>query len=174
MGLVSLSTGNIAGVVLASAGFDWKNILVNSLAVIGIYGFLSIFSVPVLLGGPLGVLVVGLGVGAWQAEQARKELIKATKKEFVKYLPQIAQEQWEPIHQAVKDCFDVYDREVITGLNDDIKSRRAELDNLVEQKQSREINRDAELKRLNNLDADVASECRTVSTLYDSLLSYTP
>ncbi len=171
MGLVSLATGNVAGVVLAGAGFDWKNILVNSLAVIGIYGFLSIFSIPLLVTGPIGILLVGLGVGALQAEQARKEFMKATKKEFVKYLPEVAEKQWEPIHQAVKECFDAYDREVIKRLNDDIKSRRSELENLLEQKQSREINRDAELQRLKTLDADVLSECRTVESVYDSLLS---
>ncbi|MCT7982599.1 dynamin family protein [Laspinema sp. A4] len=172
MGLVSLATGNIAGVFLATAGFDWKNILVNSLSVIGIYSFLAIFSIPVLLTGPLGILLVGLGVGALQAEQGRKELIKATKKELIKHLPQIAEEQCQVIHQAITECFDTYDREVLKRLNDDIKSRRLELDNLLQQKQSREINRDSELKRLQKLEADILSECRTVNRVYESLISY--
>jgi hypothetical protein len=112
-----------------------------------------------------------LGVGALQADQARKELIKATKKEFVKYLPQLAQEQWEPIHQAVKDCFDAYERELAKRVNDDINSRKAELDNLLKQKESREINLEAELKRLRSLDADVLSECDRVESVYEYLLS---
>ncbi|MCT7973280.1 dynamin family protein [Laspinema olomoucense] len=172
MGLVSLATGNIAGVFLASAGFDWKNILVNSLSVIGIYSFLAIFSIPVLLTGPLGILLVGLGVGALQAEQGRKELINATKKELIKHIPQIAEEQSQVIHQAIIECFDTYDREVLKRLNDDIKSRRLELDNLLKQKQSREINRESELKRLQKLEADIISECRTVNRVYESLISY--
>ena len=172
MGFMSLATGNIAGVFLAGAGFDWKNILVNSLSVIGIYSFLAIFSIPILLTGPIGILLVGLGVGALQAEQGRKELIKATKKELIKYLPQIAEEQGQVIHQAITDCFDTYDRQVMTRLNDDIKSRRLELDNLLEQKQSREINRDSELKRLQQLEADFISECRKVNRVYESLISY--
>ena len=172
MGFFSLALGNVAGIALAGAGFDWKNILVNSLAVIGIWSFLTIFSVPLLATtGPIGLLLVGLGVGALQAEQARKQLIQATKKEFVKYLPQVAQEQWEPINQAVKECFDAYEREVTKRVNDDIKSRKAELDNLLKQKESQEINLEAELKRLRNLDADVLSECRSVESVYEYLLS---
>jgi len=170
MGFFSLALGNVAGIALAGAGFDWKNILLNSLAVIGIWSFLSIFSIS-LVTGPVGILLLGLGVGALQADQARKELIKATKKEFVKYLPQLAQEQWEPIHQAVKDCFDAYERELAKRVNDDIKSRKAELDNLLQQKESREINLEAELKRLRSLDADVLSECDRVESVYEYLLS---
>ncbi|MCL1467787.1 dynamin family protein [Argonema galeatum] len=171
MGFFSLALGNVAGIGLAAAGFDWKNILVNSLAVIGIWSFLSIFSIS-FIAGPVGLLILGLGVGAWQADQARKELIKATKKEFVKYVPQIAQSQWEPIHQAVKDCFDAYDREVTKRINDDINSRQAELDNLLQQKLSREINRDKELKRLKNVDAEILSEYRNLESVYEDLLSY--
>jgi len=40
---------------------------------------------------PILVFWVGLGIGALQVDQARKELVKATKKEFVKHLPQLAQ-----------------------------------------------------------------------------------
>lgn len=168
MGFFSLAAGNVAGVVLAGAGFDWKNILVNWLAVIGISSFLLIFTGTFL--GPIGAALLGLGVGALQAEQGRKELIKATKKEFVKYLPQVVQEQYEPIHQTVKDCFDTYEREVIKRINDDIKSRKAELDNLLKQKESGEINRETELKRLHSLDADVLSEVRSIESVYEYLI----
>ena len=170
MGFISLATANAAGLVLASAGFDWKNILVNWIAVLGIWSFLSIFSVPLVI-SPVGILLLGLGVGALQAEQGRQELIKVTKKEFAKYLPQLAEEQWQKINQAVKDSFDSYELEVSKRINDDIKSRKAELDNLVQQKESREINRESELKRLKSLDQDVLAECRNVEFAYESLLS---
>jgi len=169
MGFFSLASGNVAGVALAAAGFNWQNILVNWLAVIGISSFLLIFT-GLTFWNPIGLALMGLGVGALQAEQARQEVIKATKKEFVKYLPQLSQEQQEPIRQAVKDCFDTYEREVIQRLNDDIKSRQAELDNLLEQKESREINRQTELKRLRGLDADILAECRQVESVYEELL----
>ncbi|MEQ8961590.1 MAG: dynamin, partial [Coleofasciculus sp. C2-GNP5-27] len=97
-------------------------------------------------------------------------VIKATKKEFVKYLPQLSQEQQEPIRQAVKDCFATYERDVIQRINDDINSRQAELDNLLKQKESREINRQMELKRLRQLDADVLAECRQIESVYEGLL----
>ncbi len=171
MGFLSLASGNVAGVVLAGAGFDWKNILVNWFAVIGISSFLLIFTG--MFFGLLGFALMGLGIGALQVDQARKELIKATKKEFIKYLPQLANEQWETIHQGVKDCFQAYEQEVSKRINDDIQSRKAELDNLLKQKESQEINQEAELKRLRSLDSEVFEEVRTVESLYgDLLLSY--
>jgi replication fork clamp-binding protein CrfC len=172
MGFLMLTTGNVAGVALAGAGFDWKSVLVNALGVMGIWGFLTVFSIPLIaITGPLGIALLGLGVGAVQADQARQELIKATKKEFVKYLPKIAQEQWTPINQAVKECFDAYEREVAKRVNNDIKTRKAELDNLLKQKSSQEFNQDAELKRLKSLDADVLTQCRSIEVIYECLLT---
>lgn len=172
MGFLMLTTGNVAGVALAGAGFDWKSVLVNALGVMGIWGFLTIFSIPLIaITGPLGIALLGLGVGAVQADQARQELIKATKKEFVKYLPKIAQEQWTPINQAVKECFDAYEREVAKRVNNDIKARKAELDNLLKQKSSQEFNQDAELKRLKSLDAEVLTQCRSIEVIYECLLT---
>jgi hypothetical protein len=121
--------------------------------------------------GPIGIMAIGLGVGALQADQARKELIQATKKEFVKYLPQLAQEQYELIHQTVENCFEEYDKEVIKRLNNDINSRKAELDNLLAQKESREINNETELKRLKRIYAEVYSELQIIESVYQSLLS---
>ena len=172
MGFLMLTTGNVAGIAMAGAGFDWKSILVNALGVIGIWGFLTVFSIPLIgITGPLGIALLGLGIGAVQADQARQELIKATKKEFVKYLPQIAQEQWTPINHAVKDCFDAYEREVVKRVNNDIKTRKAELDNLLKQKGSQEFNQDAELKRLKSLDNDVLTQYRSIEFIYECLLT---
>jgi DNA-binding transcriptional regulator GbsR (MarR family) len=114
---------------------------------------------------------MGMGVGALQVEEGRKHLIKATKKEFIKYLPKLAEEQWQPIYDEVKECFEDYEREVMKRLEDDIKSRRSELDNLVKQKESTEINGEAESNRLKSLDADILYECRTIESVYDYLVS---
>ena len=170
VGFFSLAQGNIAGVALAGAGFDWKSVLINYLAVLGISGFFLIFAGG-LFAGLWAIPLLGMGVGALQVEEGRKHLIKATKKEFVKYLPQLAQEQWQPIYDAVKECFDDYEREVMKRLEDDIKSRRSELDNLVKQKESTEINREGESNRLKSLDADILYECRTIESVYDYLVS---
>lgn len=169
MGLFSLASGNVAGVALAGAGFDWKNILVNYIAVIGISSCVLIFTGTFV--GLVGMALIGMGVGALQAEQARKELIKVSKKEFVKYLPQMAQEQWASINQAIKEAFDTYEREVSKRVNNDIKARKAELDNLVKQKGSREFNQDTELKRLKSLDADVLTQYRSIEFVYDCLVA---
>lgn len=169
-GFVSLAIGNVAGIALAGAGFDWKNILLNSLAVYGIWSFFSIFSIG-LVSGPIGLLLLGLGVGAFQTDQAKNELIRAAKKEFVKYLPQIAQEQKENVYQAVKTCFDAYETEVIQRINDDIASQRSELSNLIQQKETQEINGETELQRLRTLDTDIVTEVRGVESVYDTLLT---
>ena len=171
MGFFSLTTGNVAGVVMASAGFDWKNILVNYVAVIGISTFLLLFAGPLASIGLIGIPLLGLGVGALQADEARKEFIKATKKEFIKSLPEIAQSQWQSIYDVVEQCFNDYDREVSKRLNADIKSRQGELDNLVAQKQSQEIDYAQELSRLKMLDGEVLSQLKTIESAYQDLLS---
>ncbi|MGK7878148.1 MAG: dynamin family protein [Xenococcaceae cyanobacterium] len=168
-GLFSLARGNIAGVALAGAGFDWKNIVLNFITVIGVGSIITALTGIVL--GPIGFALLGLGVGVLQADQARKELVKATKKELVKHLPQVAQQQWQPIHDAIKECFDVYEREVTERMNDDIQARQAELDNLVKQKESYEINQGVELERLKKLETDVESESRRIETAYQEFLA---
>ncbi len=169
MGFFSLARGNLAGVAMAGVGFDWKNILLNYAAVIGIGGIITTFTGIFL--GPIGFALLGLGVGFLQAEQARKELVKTAKKELVKYLPQVAQEQSPTVYHAVKECFDAYDREVSRRINGDITDRQSELDNLLKQKQTQEINRDAELQRLHSLQDDVAYELKTIESIYDNLLA---
>jgi DNA primase large subunit len=139
--------------------------------VVGISGIIvTVFPAAVFL-GPVGLALLGLGVGAFQADQARKEVVKAAKKELVKHLPQVANEQSHFVYDAVKECFDTYEREVSKRVNDDIEARKAELDNLLQQKESREINRGAELDRLKKLEADVSSHSRSIETVYQNLLA---
>ena len=169
MGLFSLARGNLAGVAMAGAGFDWKNILFNYVAVIGIGSILS--AVTGIFLGPIGLALIGMGVGFVQADQARQELVKTAKKELVKYLPQVANEQWLPVHDAIKECFDAYEREVLKRIEDDIQARKAELDNLLKQKESYEINQGAELERLKKLEADISSELGNIEAQYQNLLT---
>jgi replication fork clamp-binding protein CrfC len=171
MGLFSLSTGNIAGVAMAGAGFDWKSILLNYFTVIGISGIVVAVFPAALILGPIGLALLGLGVGAFQADQARKEVVKAAKKELVKHLPQVANEQSYLVYDAVKECFDTYEREVTKRMDDDIQARKSELDNLLQQKQSYEINQGAELERLKKLETDISSESRSIETVYQNFLA---
>jgi replication fork clamp-binding protein CrfC len=170
MGLLSLSSGNLAGVALAGAGFDWKNILLNYFTVLGIGGMIT--AITGIFLGPIGFALLGLGVGFLQADQARKEIVKTAKKELIKYLPQVAQEQSPIVYDAVKECFDVYEREVSKRINDDITARKSELDNLLKQKETREINRENELERLKNLQTDVIEQLQKIEAAYSNLLAY--
>jgi len=168
MGLYSLATGNLGGMALAGAGFDWQSIFLNLLAVGGIATIAStVFGIAL---GPISFALLGLGVGAFQADQTRRELVKAAKKELVKYLPQVAQEQWQPTYSAVQECFDAYEREVMTRIDDDIKARKAELENLLRQKESYEIDRGQELTRLRTLESTVSNECKALEAVYQSVL----
>jgi len=170
VGAISLARGNIAGVALAGAGFDWENILLNFLTVTSITVILqTIFGAAFF--GPLWVLLMGLGLGVVQADQARQQVLRTIKKELAKYLPQVAQEQWHPIYNAVRECFEVYEKEVVTRIEDDIASRQAELDNLLTQKESKEVDRAEEVERLKGFEGAIATEYETVETAYQNLLS---
>ena len=106
-----------------------------------------------------------------QADSARQQLVKATKKELIKYLPQVAQEQWQPVYDAVQECFEAYETEVNARINDDIKARKSELENLSVQKASHEIDRVAELARLRMLENNISDEVKSVESAYQHLLS---
>ncbi|AFY32794.1 dynamin family protein [Calothrix sp. PCC 7507] len=170
MGLLSLTNGNIAGFAMAGAGFDWKNILLNYFTVLGVGALIGTIISPIL--APIYIPLLGLGVGFLQADQARKQLVKTAKKELVKYLPEVAQKQSQTVYDAVKECFDSYEREVSKRINDDIISRKSELDNLLKQKETREINRESELKRLKTLQEDVIYQLQKIEAAYSNLLAY--
>ncbi|NOK78700.1 MAG: dynamin [Chloroflexi bacterium AL-N5] len=90
-GIYSLATGNITGVAMLVGGFDFKSIALNIMTV----GSIAIVSGALfgIMLGPIALALLGFGVGVLQAEQARTELVKATKRELIKHLPQVAQEQ---------------------------------------------------------------------------------
>ncbi|MGF1499116.1 MAG: dynamin family protein [Elainellaceae cyanobacterium] len=169
MGAISLARGNVAGVALAGAGFDWQNILLNFLTVTSVAVISrSIFGIVL---GPIWLALMGLGLGVVQADQARKEILKATKRELVKHLPQVAQEQWQPIYNAVRECFEVYEQEVMSRMDDDIRSRKGELESLLAQKQSREVDRDREVERLKAFEGAIATDYQAIESAYQTLLS---
>lgn len=97
-------------------------------------------------------------------------MVKATKRELIKYLPQVAQEQWQPIYSAVQECFDAYEREVSQRINDDIQSRKTELEALLQQKQSREIDRAIEQERLKSVETSIVQETQAIEATYQTLL----
>ncbi|MBE9066466.1 dynamin, partial [Leptolyngbya cf. ectocarpi LEGE 11479] len=90
------------------------------------------------------------------------EFIKATRKEFVKHLPQIAADQWQPIYKAVQECFGTYEERAIERISGDIAARRLELSSLVEKKQQNEINREQTVERLKALEDSIQKELTTL------------
>lgn len=170
-GIFSLARGNLAGVALAGAGFDWKNIMLNFITVIGVGGLITAVTGVIL--GPIGLAFLGLGVGVIQADQARKELVKVAKKELVKYLPQVAKEQAPKITDAIQECFNVYEQEITSRMNDDINSRKTELENLIKQKESVEINQNQEKARLEALEQNIKVEFENIETIYQDFVTAT-
>ena len=169
MGLYSIATGNFTGATLAMGGFDFNTIALNLIATIGI-SFLASAIFGVML-GPITFALVGLGLGAFQLDQRRQKFVQVTKKEFIKHLPKLAEEQWQPIYNTVQDSFDRYEEDVMDRLNQDIKSRRAELDNLVKQKRSQEIDSDSEKTRLTQLQTDIEQETQQIENQFRQFLA---
>ncbi len=163
-GIFSLARGNLVGVAMAGAGFDWKNIMLNFITVYGVGTIITAITGVVL--GPIGFALLGLGIGVLQADRARKELVKVAQKELIKYLPKVAEEQSPKVAEAITECFNTYEKEISTRMDEDIQSRKAELDNLVAQKQSVEIDRGTEIARLEKLESDVAEETDKIEHFY--------
>ncbi len=101
------------------------------------------------------LLTAGTGIVGLQAEIVRQMFLRSTKKEFAKMLPRIAEEQGPKVQAAVQDCFDSYERTLGDRIKTDISSRRAELNNLVRQKEAREVDKERETLRLKQLEVDV-------------------
>ncbi len=168
-GIFAAASGDIAGVAMAGTGlFNWKQIMLNLGGVVLVSG--AVYAITGVLLGPVGIALTGLGLGALSANKVRSTMIQSMKKELVKYLPQIASEQSEVIRKLIQDCFDAYGNEVVSRMNDDIQSRKSEIDDLVKQKNRSQIERDAEIKRLTGLDNHLLYLLHQIEDNYDSLL----
>jgi GTPase SAR1 family protein len=165
MGLFSLATGNFAVAALAVGGFNFQSIMLNIFTTAGI---MLVFGAML---GPLGIMAASIGVAAFQVDHARKYFSQEIKKQLVIKLPEISREQWQPIYSAVQECFDSYEREAIERIDDDIKTRKGELQNLVKQKESQEIDRVTEVNRLQKFEDDVLSESLLIENFYQGFLN---
>ncbi len=164
----SLATGNFTGLLMATNGFSWKDIMANGMGVLGVAGFV------ILLAGSMGLIwvpILGLGIGALQMEYARRELSQSLKQIFVNHLPELADQQVQPIQQLVVEAFDRYEIEITDRINSDIWARREELDNLLKLKLSESGTQEAEIRRLNQLDDALMSSCRGLEAVYDRVIA---
>lgn len=103
-------------------------------------------------------IAIGAGVVAIQAETVRQKFLATTKAEFIKTLPRIIQEQQPLIQRAVQQCFEAYESQVMEQINLDIANRQSELNNLLKQKQSQDIDATQETERLRALTQSIATE----------------
>lgn len=135
----------------------WKSVLqmtISSVCVAIILQSLGLILTGLFL-NVVGVIAAVGGILAVQAEFVRQEFIKATRKEFVRHLPQIAAEQRQSIYKAVTDCFGTYEEYAIERISADIAARRLELSSLVKKKQQHEINREQTVERLKKLEETI-------------------
>jgi GTPase SAR1 family protein len=169
VGLYALTTGDVGTIAMAGTGvFNWKQILLNFSGAVLVTSLL--YALTGIFLGPLGMALAGLGLGSLSAETARRKVVQTMRDELVKTLPQIGQEQSFQVYQAVKECFDTYQQEVVQRMNEDIQARKAELDELIRQKEDYEINQQVEERRLSLLDSDVLTQLHDVEDAYDQLM----
>lgn len=167
-----LLTGNPAGAALVGLGaLNWKSLVTQVVAMVVANGIL-IYGFGAIL-GPLGIALVPVVTGPFQLAAARNKLIKTAKAEMKKSLPKIAKEQAWNVYNAVKEIFDNFESGVTQRINGDVQSRKTELEELLAQKESKEIDRKAEVDRLNALDQNVFNQWNAVEAAHDKLLEET-
>jgi GTPase SAR1 family protein len=150
--MFSAVPGNLNGTINSFNRF-WQGILFYVCATIALQIVAIVFAGFSL--NVFAVLLAGTGAFAIQAEFIRRQFLATTKQEFAKYLPQIVEEQYGLIQRSVKKCFDTYAEESQTRIDGDIQSRRAELDNLLAQKTTCEIDQEQEIQRLKQAESEI-------------------
>ena len=157
MGFISSVPDNLNSAVMPFSGF-WQTVLLYACIAIAVNiapFFITIGMVAAVLGG--------LGLVSLQTESTRQQFLEATKREFAKQLPKIAEEYTPTVYQAVQKCFDSYSEQIDERINADITSRKTELENLRKQKESHEIDREVETQRLRTVVAEVDREVELIA-----------
>lgn len=164
--------GNPAGAALIGFGaLNWKSLIGQFIAAVAtnvvlIYGAGSLL-------GPIGVGLVGAVTGGVQLRLARNKLVKLAKAEMKKKLPDIAKGERITVYNSVLEIFKNFEDGVIQRIDSDIESRKAELESLLAQKNSQEIDKTAEITRLNTLDSQILTQWNAVEATFDKLLEET-
>ena len=162
--------GNPAGAALVGFGaLDWKSLVGQFLVTAGTNALL-IYGAGSLL-GPIGIGLVGAVAGGVQLRQAKKKLVKLAREEMKKELPKIAKTEKMNVYNSIMEIFKNFEDGVIDRINADIVSRKEELEGLLAQKSSQEIDKTAEVARLNTLDSEILAQWNTVEATCDRLLA---
>ena len=159
---------NPAGAVLVGSGaLNWKS-LVGQFVTTLVTNLVLIYGAGAIL-GPIGIALVSLGAGTVQLRLARNQLVKTAKEEMKKNFPSIANAEKSKVYKFVKEIFEHFENEVTQTIDNDIKSRKGELEELLAQKESQEIDNKEEVARLNLLDRQVFSQWNTIETISDQV-----
>jgi GTPase SAR1 family protein len=163
-----LLLGNPAGSILVGSGaLDWKSLVTQFGAAVGA-NILLLYGAGAFL-GPIGVGLVGALTGGFQLQQAKKKLTKLAKEEMKKTLPNIANKEKITVYNSVMEIFKNFEDEVTQRIDTDIRSRKTELKDLLAQKDSQEVDKNAEVDRLNKLDRAVFDQWNALEAIADQL-----
>jgi len=163
-----LLLGNPAGSILVGSGaLNWKSLVTQFGAAVGA-NILLLYGAGAFL-GPIGVGLVGALTGGFQLQQAKKKLTQLAKEEMKKNLPNIANKEKITVYNAVMEIFKSFEEGVTQRIDTDIQSRKTELDDLLAQKNSQEMDKNAEAARLNELDRAVFAQWNAIETISDQL-----
>ncbi len=168
-GATSILFGDWVGVAGSATGtYNWRMLLGSLGVVIGTNVLLSLLFGLVL--GPVGIAgIMGLA-GLGQTEGLRREFLKKTKDLMKKELPKVAEKSAMTIGDKVIKLFEEYEDGAINRINEDIKSRQSELEELLAQKEKGDFQKEAEIQRLSKLERDVYAQVQELESTYDSLM----
>ncbi|GAB4192117.1 MAG: hypothetical protein Fur006_36130 [Coleofasciculaceae cyanobacterium] len=116
-----------------------------------------------VVGIPLAIGAIWGAISGWQG--AKEEFINRVKFYLREQLPQIADQQYDSIYSSVEECFSPF-YELVDKMSNDIRSQKQQLNSLLEQKTTKEINVENEEKRLNTLKEEISSLSRQVTESY--------
>jgi hypothetical protein len=161
--------GNPAGAALVGFGaLDWKSIVTQFVMAVGV-NIALLYGASSLL-GPMGIGLVGAVTGAAQLQMARSKLVNLAKEEMKKNLPNIANKEKITVYNSIMSIFKEFEDGVISRIDSDILSRKAELQDLLAQKESQEIDKKTEIARLNTLDSQITTQWNNVQATCDKVI----
>jgi len=132
--------------------FNWKDVAKNVATLVA--GQVLFFLITGGIFGPLGVLVVTVVVGLFNARNAVERLKERVTDALVKDLPNVAATAEEEANRHIREIYKGAQGRVLAAIDADILSRQQEIDNLRESMQKRDIDKEVERRRL--LDQDTS------------------
>lgn len=156
--------GGIGGGLIGAVG----GTSIGTVVSIGLSALLPHIATSLLLTGflaPVGILTL---LGAiWGAKEARKDhYMSEVKRQLKEQIPNIAAEKANSIYSNVRNSFSGIFK-IVQSMDNDIKSQKEQLNNLLEQKKKNLVNIESEKERLANLGNTVANLVQEIVKFYD-------